>query len=365
MTSRPKIVHVVGTGTIGEPLIGLLARHKADFGLDDVTFYKHSPRATDRPMVNALRALGAKLAVADEKRADFEKLGLVPDLSVTDALKQASVIIDSTPSDAGLENKERVYNALNDGTRLFLAQGSEDGFGKKYAYTINDETVKPTDAFLHVVSCNTHNISTLIKTLGFKGGSSTPVKPADQEVTEARFVCIRRADDVSGTKLVASPKVDKHKNPTFGTHHAEDVADLYKTTLGVDLNVFSSALKLNSPYMHTIWFHLKLSKPTTTEGVLKAFSANPMIGQTEKDMTNLVFSFGREHGPFGRILSQTVVVTPTIHVSANGKEVTGFCFTPQDGNVLLSNIAASLRFIHPSDWQKRLAVTDQYVHSEY
>ena len=35
----PNIVHVVGTGTIGEPLIGLLADHREHFGIDEVTFH--------------------------------------------------------------------------------------------------------------------------------------------------------------------------------------------------------------------------------------------------------------------------------------------------------------------------------------
>ena len=29
-----KIVHVIGTGTIGEPLVGLLAIHKDEFNID-------------------------------------------------------------------------------------------------------------------------------------------------------------------------------------------------------------------------------------------------------------------------------------------------------------------------------------------
>src|SRR5687767_16019888 len=102
-------VHVVGTGTIGEPIVGLLAKYRSELGLDEVTFYKHSPRKEDRPMVNALRAAGAKLAVADEKRAEFEKIGLAPDLSATDALARAQVVIDCTPEDSGLENKEKTY----------------------------------------------------------------------------------------------------------------------------------------------------------------------------------------------------------------------------------------------------------------
>ena len=46
-----KIVHVVGTGTIGEPLIGLLSDFKGKLGIDEVTFHKNSPLTTDRSKV--------------------------------------------------------------------------------------------------------------------------------------------------------------------------------------------------------------------------------------------------------------------------------------------------------------------------
>ena len=37
------IVHVIGTGTIGEPLIGLLDDHREAFGIDEITFHKRTP----------------------------------------------------------------------------------------------------------------------------------------------------------------------------------------------------------------------------------------------------------------------------------------------------------------------------------
>ena len=37
-----KIVHVIGTGTIGEPLIGLLTDYKDQLGIDEITFHKNS-----------------------------------------------------------------------------------------------------------------------------------------------------------------------------------------------------------------------------------------------------------------------------------------------------------------------------------
>ena len=63
-----KRVHVVGTGTIGEPLIGLLAMHKEAFGIDEVTFHKNSARIDDRPKLNQMIAKGARLAVTDGKQ---------------------------------------------------------------------------------------------------------------------------------------------------------------------------------------------------------------------------------------------------------------------------------------------------------
>ena len=38
-----KIVHVVGTGTIGEPLIGLVCDFKDQRGFDEVTFHINTP----------------------------------------------------------------------------------------------------------------------------------------------------------------------------------------------------------------------------------------------------------------------------------------------------------------------------------
>src|SRR4051794_14137382 len=41
--SKKNIVHVVGTGTIGEPLIGLFTDFKEKWGIDEVTFHKRTP----------------------------------------------------------------------------------------------------------------------------------------------------------------------------------------------------------------------------------------------------------------------------------------------------------------------------------
>ena len=74
------------------------------------------------------------------------------------------------------------------------------------------------------------------------------------------------------------------------------------------------------------------------ENILEKLEANDRISITDKINSCEVFSFGRDHGHFGRILNQTVISKPSLNLK-NGTEFTGFCFTPQDGNSLLSSIS--------------------------
>ncbi len=349
------IVHVVGTGTIGEPLIGLLSDAHDELGIDEVTFYKHTPALTDRPKIKGLINRGANLVVSKTKIKDFQELGLEPMYDAEEAIKRASVVIDCTPKGTGLMNKEKYYTKYKNRIKGFMAQGSEFGFGKMYALGINDEAITPKDKFIHIVSCNTHNIAVLINTLGMENGKNI--------LKEGRFLCLRRANDISQVKsFIPSPEVGLHKDEKMGTHHAVDVYHLYKT-LGIELNVFSSALKLNTQYMHCIWYDLKLNSKITKETSVQKFIDNPRVAVTHKKSANLVFSFGRDHGHYGRILDQTVVVLPTIHV-LNENEVFGFCFTPQDGNSILSSIASTERFLYPDTYEEKLKVLGAFLLQE-
>jgi glyceraldehyde-3-phosphate dehydrogenase (NAD(P)) len=344
------IIHVVGTGTIGEPLIGLLCDTRKDLGIDEITFYKHTPTSIDRPMVNDLISRGANLCVHKEKVKDFQNLGLEPMYELEEAIKRANVVIDCTPSNFGLQNKERYYDRYKDRVDGFLAQGSEFGFGKMYAVGINDEAITPEDKFIHIVSCNTHNIAVVIKTLGVN------------HLREGRFVCIRRANDISQDRgYIPAPEVLEHDGE-LGTHQAVDVYHLYKT-LGIELNVFSSAVKINSQYMHCIWFDIKLEGKTAIDEVIQKFLDNPRVAVTNKTASGLVFSFGRDHGHYGRILDQTIVVLPTLHV-VKGNEVVGFCFTPQDGNSILSSITAAERFMYPDSYEEKLKCLEPFLFQE-
>jgi glyceraldehyde-3-phosphate dehydrogenase (NAD(P)) len=161
---------------------------------------------------------------------------------------------------------------------------------------------------------------------------------------------------------VASPTVSSHDDERFGTHHARDAHDLF-STLGYDLNVYSSAIKMNTQYMHSLHFALTLDRDIDLDEIKDRLLANTRVAVTHKQSANQVFSFGRDHGYYGRIMSQAVVSLETLAVR-NGNEVVGFSFTPQDGNPLLSTVAAMLWYIHPESQDDRMDILRRYLYPE-
>ena len=342
---KRKNVHIVGTGTIGEPLIGLFCNYRDQLGIDDVSFHKNTPLISDKSKVIDLIHRGARLAVDEKKIGSFKEMGMEPDFETEEAIKRSTVVVDCTPKGIGHNNKEKYYSKFSDSVNGFLAQGSENGFGKKYAHGINDKALMEGDQFIQIVSCNTHNLSCITDTLA--------VNNDPDNLKEGIFVCIRRATDISqASGFIPSPQVGTHGDRIYGSHHAKDAAGLF-TTLDMDLNLFSSAMKVPSQYMHVVWFHLRVKEPTTITQVMDKFEKNPLVALTEKDMTSTVFSFGRDHGHFGRILNQTVVAVQSLNVR-NNTEITGFCFTPQDGNSLLSSIAATEWLMYPRSYKDKI-----------
>ena len=351
-----KIIHVVGTGTIGEPLIGLLCDFKEDLGIDEVSFHKNTPLTTDRSKVNSLINRGARLTTHEDRFDGFNAIGIKPDFKTSEAIDRASVIIDCTPKGIGHQNKKLYYENYLHNTLGFIAQGSEFGFGKMYARGINDSAlVQKDDRFIQVVSCNTHNLATIVNTIALEEG--------DDNLIEGRFTLIRRSNDVSQTsKFVPSPQVGSHNDKIYGTHHARDAALLFET-IDIKLNIFSSAMIVNTQYMHILHFYLKVKHETNIQKIISKFDANDKIATTDKVNSNEVFSFGRDHGHFGRIMNQTVISIPSLNVK-NGTEITGFCFTPQDGNSLLSSISSAEWFIYPHSYVDKIQCLSPFFFDE-
>ncbi len=354
--AHPKIVHVVGTGTIGEPLIALFTDKMEELGIDEVTFNKRTPQFTDRSKIQELISNGAKLACATEVAPDFEQLGMKVTYETEEAIQRATVVIDCTPSGVGVANKQNFYEKYDAPGRGFLAQGSEFGFGKPYCKGVNEEAIDPIeDRFTQIVSCNTHNMSAIINAIALRHG--------EDNLVEGNFHCIRRGSDVYEDGNIGSPQVGKHDDGAFGTHHARDVWHLYQT-LGLDLKLFSTAMKVPTQYMHTLYFDMRLKDKTTKEEIVNHFLSTKGLSTTYKKSGSTVFAFGRDHGYMGRILDQTVLAQDTVEVLEDGHRVVGYCFTPQDGNSLLSSVAMTVRYLHPDSWQEKIQVFDEFLFDE-
>ena len=99
------------------------------------------------------------------------------------------------------------------------------------------------------------------------------------------------------------------------------------------------------------------------EEVIRRLRDERRVAVSHRKDAASIFSFGRDHGFYGRILNQSVVPTSTLAVR-NNREVVGFCFTPQDGNSLVSSVAAALWFLYPEGFQDRLDAMLPYMFNE-
>ena len=118
--------------------------------------------------------------------------------------------------------------------------------------------------------------------------------------------------------------------------------------------------------MHTIRFNITIRGSLSKEDVIDRLMKDKYTAVTEKTSTNKVFSFGRDHGYYGRILNHTVVSLPTLSTKqfTGSTQVSGFCFTPQDGNSLLSSVAAAMFGIHNDNYQHYTQYFDKYLFQE-
>jgi len=115
--------------------------------------------------------------------------------------------------------------------------------------------------------------------------------------------------------------------------------------------------------MHTIHFNLKLRRSINKDEVMRRLKSTRRVAMTNKKSSASVFSFGRDHGLFGRILNQTVIVTQSVAMRGD-REIVGSCFTPQDGNSLLSSLAATLWFLYPDSYEEKLTPVRPYFFEE-
>ncbi|MEZ4648151.1 MAG: hypothetical protein R3E97_05070 [Candidatus Eisenbacteria bacterium] len=60
-------------------------------------------------------------------------------------------------------------------------------------------------------------------------------------------------------------------------------------TLGYDLPLYSSAIKLNTQFMHCLWFSMKLKEKISLPTVIQRLRDNRRIATTEKTSANQIY----------------------------------------------------------------------------
>jgi glyceraldehyde-3-phosphate dehydrogenase (NAD(P)) len=115
--------------------------------------------------------------------------------------------------------------------------------------------------------------------------------------------------------------------------------------------------------MHVVRFNVSVEGHMSLEDAVAAFRRNKFISLTHKTSANKIFSFGRDHGHYGRIYNHAVVPIPGLFVAnaAGTTLVSGFCYTPQDGNSLLSSAVAAVYGLHSEKYTEYLDVLDQVL----
>ena len=351
-----KDILIVGVGTIGEPLTRLLVEHKNELGVGDVYFTKAGPN--NLSTVRMLTETGAKFCVWEDLVPHFEPVLERHNIEISDTVEnvfdKVAVVADCT--NRGNVLKKETYERLP-GPYGFFAQGSEEGFGHPVAFGINDHTLKPGDhKFIQVVSCNTHNILAILRTM----------RQIGQDIRSADFVLLRRMSDISQfSSAIPSPTVDKIKEKygAFGSHQSYDANRVMRTLdYNMEGRLHSTAMKLNNQLMHMNRFRIEVENAVTVKTVLGALYDDPMMAVSYLDSMNLVFSKGRDHGFYGRIFNQSVVIRDSVEVSPDGHTIYGTCFTPQDGNSLLTSVAATLWFLDPKSYKKKMEIFNKYLH---
>lgn len=357
---RPENIFIKGVGTIGLPLALFANIHRKELGIERVFVTKKSTSLPCR--VQKMTDEGIVFCAPEDKIAMFEGVGIKVGRTVEGAMEESAVIIDCTVSGEALKAKnEGLFPSLEENTRVFVAQGSEEGFGKPVAFDITDKYLTDGDQYVQVVSCNTHFTASVLWTIGLDMGEKDSAN-----VLQSQFVLNRRDVDFSqNTGAIASPSVGLHDNEKHGTHQAADAANLFRVNLGIDVPVISSVSRLNQEVMHMTHFSITLEEKIDVAEVVRRLNNNRLIGLTNLQEANVIFSQIRDFGAFGRSFNQAIVVESSIAVFKTrfGYMVTGWGFTPQDGNSLMTSIAVIARYLHGKE--KYRQVMEKFVRPRY
>lgn len=312
-------VLVNGIGNIGTTVLSLLVRYRQELNIDRIYALKNKVVPWQESDLHDLSELGIELYLREAN-------GPFP--AIESVMERVDYIFDCTNNGGGMRNKN--WYTLFPNLKGACAQGSEKHFGTSFMSGVNDAVIA-NERFVHVVSCNTHSIASILQT--FAGSDLRALEWSD-------FVIVRRSEDLGNhERLVSANVVARHLDPHLGTHHSIDVLDLFKTR-GIHFPVTSSDVTTPSQLMHGLRFHLRLTETPDAHYMERCIAENPFVATSNKFDSNVIFERGRRWGHQGRIYNHAVILANNIMV--NERSLFGWAFIPQEGNTLLSTLHAFL-----------------------
>lgn len=350
-------VGIYSPGTVGKRVIHAILANKNLLGIKELVVFKRTPDKEYMSVLEMMKIEGAKFAFERGQTKAFSELGIEADYEKNEALSAVDVLIDCSAEGVSLGHKKD-YKKIAKKCRGFICQGAEEdyGFSEKegpFIYGLNHDAFNfRRDRFIQIGSCNTHAGSFLLKAITSSLGLQACLESGC--LLDIRFNFIRRSLDLNQkSKSVLSTQVSGHADSEYGTHHAKDIAAAFRLK-GIELKgkILSSAVKINEPYMHIVNFSFVFDHEITKEDVLKRLESESRILFTERDLAHYTFQWGTDYGFKGRFSNPCIVALNTVEVFKIGGgrcEVRGHAFTPQDGNFLLSNLAAMVGFLFPTD----------------
>ncbi|MDN5895581.1 MAG: hypothetical protein L0H93_16345 [Nocardioides sp.] len=302
-------VLVNGIGNFGTTLLQVLTAHWDLLDTDTVYAHKSTVHPWDEPQMQRLKNLGIIL-VGDEYPAQAR---------IEDVAHEIDYVFDAGRPGQGLRRKARY-----DGFPNLLgasAQGTEKSFGTPYVLGHGMDSSLSRHA--SIPSCNTHSALAVLRTLS--DGDLQDIESAD-------FVMARRS--------VAGNVVARHLDPVLGTHHAIDTAAVLRV-LGRRIPIQSSDLSTPSQFLHATRFAVRLRSSPTEAQVRDRIDRSAYVSNTGIFDSNKIFEIGRRFGLGGRLYQQAIFVDANLLVK--DRVISGWAFVPQEGNTILSTMAAYLQ----------------------
>ncbi|MDX1961315.1 MAG: hypothetical protein SFU98_22290 [Leptospiraceae bacterium] len=320
-----------GLGVIGFPLSRILLELKNKFSDFEIYCEPYRILPENQYTILDLVTNGAIIVGTQENHfQDYPQI-LSHCIHEDEVRTKIDILLDCSPSGVAETRMNEYMEEKYPSCQFFIAQGSEHKFGKQILFPESESFLETTkEKFFHISTCNTHTLVSILRNLSYTA------------IDEIDFMVLRRDADMAKNDPHVTGPLFQIPKFTQGTHHSFFLEELL-TLIGKKIISTSSAITVNSPYMHVVRFQAKMKAKLEIKDILQNIDSDEFSASTEQLSTNMIFSSARDRNFLGRIFSHGVWILPCLEV--HEKTVRGVVATPGDSNVIFSTILSSLKLI--------------------